>query len=168
MTFKNRKIVLSITLFLMLLSVVGAKISHEDIHDDHHEDEHELAGRHDHDDGKSIGAGKAIKEVDENKGFQLSSEAVKTLSLKLKAVHGSTFRIKKDALVKSKNIKGVYRYRSGFFKFLPAKVVKKLSDGDVIEVKDVAFGDQIVINGVGLLRVTDIYSTDESEYGHSH
>ena len=36
------------------------------------------------------------------------------------------------------------------------------------QVKGVDFGDQIVVDGLGLLRVTDVYSTDKSEYAHSH
>ncbi len=145
-------------------------------HDDHsgHDDDkgHDDHSKHDdhegHGGGKAIGKGKAIEEVDEKKGFRLSKEAIKTLKLKLNTVDGSSFKISKKTLVASKNTKGVYRFRAGFFKLLPAKITKELSDGYVVEVKGVDFGDQIVIDGVGLLRVTDVYSTDKSEYGHSH
>ncbi len=146
----------------------------DDGHDHGSHDDHKGHGDHDsHDDhghggGKAIGKGKAIEEVDEKKGFRLSKEAIKTLKLKLNTVDGSTFKINKKTLVASKNIKGVYRFRAGFFKLLPAKITKELPDGYMVEVKGVDFGDQIVINGVGLLRVTDVYSTDKSEYGHSH
>jgi hypothetical protein len=160
------------------------KDSHED-HDDHGHNGHNEDDGHEHDShkdddghdhgsheghggGKAIGKGKAIEEVDEKKGFKLSKEAIKTLKLKLNTVDGSSFKISKKTLVASKNEKGVYRYRAGFFKFMPAKIIKELSDGYQVDVKGVDFGDQIVVTGVGLLRVADVYSTDNSEYGHSH
>lgn len=139
------------------------KEDHED-HDDHAEDE----GHDDHGGGKAIGKGKAITEIDETKGFKLSKEAIKTLKLKLNTVDGDQFKISKDTLVLSKDNKGVYRFRGGFFKFLPAKIVKENKDEYLVKVDGVDFGDQIVVNGVGLLKVADIYSKDKSEYGHAH
>ena len=135
----------------------------EEKHDDH--DDHK---GHDHGASKAIGKGKAIEVVDEKKGFKLSKEAIKTLKLRLQNVDGDEFEISKTTLVSSKSIKGVYRFRAGFFKLLNAKILKETKSGYKVKVAGVEFGDQIVINGVGLLRVTDVYSTDKSEYGHSH
>lgn len=134
-------------------------------HDHEEKDDHE---GHDHGTSKAIGKGKAIEVVDEKKGFKLSKEAIKTLKLKLQNVDGDEFEISKSTLVSSKSIKGVYRFRAGFFKLLSAKILKETKTGYKVKVAGVDFGDQIVINGVGLLRVTDVYSTDKSEYGHSH
>jgi hypothetical protein len=141
---------------------------HDD-HDDKKKDGH--AGHDDHDDhggGKAVGKGKAITAVDKVKGFKLSKEAIKTLGLKLQTVDGSTFSVSKKTLVTSKNKKGVYRFRGGFFKLLEAKILREEKSGYKVEVSGVDFGDQIVVNGTGLLRVTDVYSTDKSSYGHSH
>ena len=135
----------------------------EEKHDDH--DDHK---GHDHGASKAIGKGKAIEVVDEKKGFKLSKEAIKTLKLRLQNVDGDEFEISKTTLVSSKSIKGVYRFRAGFFKLLNAKILKETKFGYKVKVAGVEFGDQIVINGIGLLRVTDVYSTDKSEYGHSH
>ena len=43
-----------------------------------------------------------------------------------------------------------------------------IKDEFVVEVGEFKEGDQGVVSGVGLLRVSDIYSTDKSEYGHGH
>ena len=47
---------------------------------------------------------------------------------------------------------------------------KWVFDEDSFEVELFGFKpkDKLVTKGVKLLRVTDIYSTDKSEYGHSH
>ena len=144
-------------------------------HDGHdHGDEHKHGEGHDdhsshgHGGGKAVGKNKAITEVDEKKGFKLSKEAIKTLKLKLQTVDGESFKISKKTLVAFKKSKGVYRFRAGFFKLLPASINKEHSDGYMITAKGVDFGDQIVVDGVSLLRVADVYSTDKSEYGHSH
>lgn len=142
-------------------------------HDDHKDgdkhDDHKDGEKHEeHGGGKAVGEGKAIVEVDEKKGFKLSKEAIKSLNVKLQNVEGDQFFITKATLVASKSEKGVYRFRSGFFKLLPAKILKEEKNGYEVKVEGVDFGDQIVINGVGLLRVTDIYSTDKAEYGHAH
>ncbi|MCR9205751.1 MAG: hypothetical protein NXH75_14295 [Halobacteriovoraceae bacterium] len=156
---KNIKIIF-LTLFLTNCLVFA-----EGGHDHAKEDDHK---GHDHGASKAIGKGKAIEVVDEKKGFKLSKEAIKTLKLKLQNVDGDEFEISKSTLVSSKSIKGVYRFRAGFFKLLSAKILKETKTGYKVKVAGVEFGDQIVINGVGLLRVTDVYSTDKSEYGHSH
>ena len=140
--------------------------SHKDKDDKHNHGSHDDHG--DEGGGKAIGKGKAIEEVDEVKGFRLSKEAIKTLKLKLTTVDGSSFKVEKNTLITSKDKKGVYRFRANFFKFLTARIIKEQSDGYMIEVEGVEFGDQIVVDGVGLLRVADVYSTDESEYGHAH
>ncbi len=137
----------------------------EAAHDSH---SHGDDGHDDHGGGKAVGKGKAIEMVDEKNGFKLSKEAIKTLNLKLKTVNGDEFSIKKTSLVTSKGAKGIYRFRGGFFKFLPIQLKKEENGGYLVKVKGVEFGDQIVTNGLGLLRITDVYSTDSSEYGHSH
>ena len=155
----------------------GSKEKHADHarHDDHkgHDDhggEDDHGHGHGHGGGKAIGAGKAIVKVDEKLGFKLSSIAIQNLKLELKSVSGKKLTVASSTVVKSKNLVGVYRFKDGFFKFLNAKVIKnnKKSKTMVISVKDLNFGDQIVTKGVSLLRVSDVYSTDKSEYGHSH
>ncbi len=152
----------------------GEKKGHED-HDGHDEGgEHGDEDDDGHDDheghgsSKAIGEGKAIAEVNEEQGFKLSPEAIKSLSIKLQNASGNKFEIKKSTLVSSKNLKGIYRFRGGFFKLLPATILKESPTSYSVQVQGIDFGDQIVVDGLGLLRVADVYSTDTSEYGHSH
>ena len=145
-------------IIIMSLSVNSLSIAS----DDHHEDEHH------HGAGKSIGEGKAITEVDEEKGFKLSKEAIEALGLKMIVVKNSTFDIPKTSIVTSTNTIGVYRYKQKFFKLLSVKIIKENADTFTIKVDLIIAGDTIVTQGVGPLRVADIYSTDTSEYGHAH
>jgi len=135
---------------------------------DHTEHNHAEEHGHDHGGGKAIGKGKAIEVVDITNGFKLSKEAIKTLKLELRIINSNKFTIAKKTLVASKGIKGIYRFRNGFFKFLPVKIQKEVKGKYIVKIEGTQFGDQIVTSGVGLLRVSDVYSTDKSEYGHSH
>lgn len=157
---------------------------HEKDHDhrekkhEHNNEKNESSGKinkhdHDHDHGHEegggkIGKGKAINEVDEIKGFSLSIEAIKTLKLKFKKIRKRTFFIEKSTLVSSKQFKGIYRLRGGFFKFISVVILKSTKKGFIISSRELGKEDQVVVSGVGLLRVADVFSTDESEYGHSH
>ncbi|MBC76166.1 MAG: hypothetical protein CME64_09135 [Halobacteriovoraceae bacterium] len=138
-------------------------------HGEHKGDDH--AGHDDHEghgSSKAIGKGKAIEEVDERKGFKMSKEAKETIGVKLRKFSYSPLNIPKDALVVSLEEKGIYRYRDGYFKMVKVKIEKESNKTFTVSVNALRDGDQIAIGGVGLLRVTDIYSTDTSEYGHSH
>lgn len=154
-------------IFVSNISTLADEKDHQPRHN--HGDERDKHDEHDeHGSAKSIGLGKAILKVDKAKGLKLSDEAIKTLNLTLKKVSTEVFSIDKDSLVVSKSMKGVYRFRDNFFKYLPVTSIKKVQGKYFVKVKGVVVGDQIVTGGVGLLRVTDVYSTDESEYGHGH
>lgn len=168
-----KKIFLILILLISHMTIFASK-DHGDHgeHDDHEKEEkhkdHNDQDNHDHGSSKAIGKGKAIEEVKEQDGFKLSDEALKSLNVKLESINSSEFKISKQSLVTSKNQKGIYRYRDGFFKFLEIKILKEESGDYLVKCNDLKFGDQIVVSGVGLLRVADVYSTDKSEYGHGH
>lgn len=151
---------------LSLLCIMGVSYASEHGHEEHHDDEQEE--HHDHDGGKAIGHGKAIEEVDTIKGFKLSKEAISSLDIKFQTIERKPFSIQKSTLVAAKSIKGIYRYREGYFKFIKVHFENEVENKYIIDDQEIKLGDQIVVEGVGLLRVADIYSTDSSEYGHSH
>lgn len=143
-------------------------------HGDEHGDDDGHAhseGEGDHDDhgsSKAVGEGKAITEVDEKKGFSMSEEALNFMGVEFKNAISSNFEIPANALVVNRNETGFYRLRKGFLNFVHVKDV--LRRGDTIEINDSGwkFGDRIVISKVDLIRVSDVYSKDKSNYGHAH
>lgn len=136
---------------------------------DEHADHGKEADEHGHGEGKAMGEGKAIVEIDEVKGLKLSKEAIESLSIKFEEYTATKkIKIAKKTLVTSKGQKGIYRFREGFFKLISIKIIKEESNYYLVSTSELDLGDKIVVSGVGLLRVSDIYSTDKSEYGHSH
>lgn len=167
-------------ILLILLLIPGAifadfehdhdegKPTEEKSHD--HEDGHEDGDEHGHDHGssKAVGEGKAITEVDEEKGFSMSEEALAFIGVEFKNVVSSSFEIPFSALVINRNETGFYRLRKGYLKFVHVKNVLRRGETVEINVADWKFGDRVVISKVDIIRVSDVYSTDESEYGHAH
>jgi hypothetical protein len=135
---------------------------HEEEHGHKEEDEHEHGG------GKAVGRGKAILEVSKDKGFKLSKEAFKALDVKFMDIDKTNFSISKNELVTYKNKIGIYRFRDGFFKFIPVTIKEQKKEQYLIHSPLLTEDDKIVTSPVGLIRITDVYSTDTAEYGHGH
>lgn len=115
------------------------------------------SGNHSDHHGKShrFGPEKAILDVDENKGFKLSQESRKLLKIKTQKISSLNREIPPEATVYIKDKKGFYVLRQGYFKF------QKMDEKPKI-------GDKIVVEGKEIIAISDIFSTDQSEYGHSH
>ncbi|EPZ49878.1 putative lipoprotein [Bacteriovorax sp. BAL6_X] len=123
--------------------------------EDEDEDGHDHS--HEHSDQKT-GEGKAIVKVDVNYGIQLSKEAQKRLAIKTVLFETGFNNIPDNAYVVVGKERALYRKRNGFFKLVDEHELT----GSFTK------GDEVVISGIGLLRVSDIFSTDESDYGHAH
>ncbi|MCB0327097.1 MAG: efflux RND transporter periplasmic adaptor subunit [Bdellovibrionales bacterium] len=142
---------------------------HADDHTMEHKDDHKGMDNHDeHEEGnRKVGEGKAVIEIHDDKGFRLSNEAYQALKIRYENISGSRFPIPKSALVRVKDEIGVYRFQESFFKLVPVKIHREEKDRYIVNAPLQA-GDQVVTQGVELLRVADIYSQDTSEYGHGH
>lgn len=144
-------------------------------HDDHDKDTeahdsdhaHEKEDDHAHEEGsKAVGVGKAIEVVDEKKGFKFNAAAENLMHLKFMEITQLPLKVNKEALVIAKSEIGVYRARQSFYKFI---ALKKDSKGDYSLSKgEFEVGDKLVTAGLDLLRISDVFSQDKSDYGHSH
>lgn len=160
------RIILLLLVSSFIHCVCIANESNPRAHKKHRTNKHE--GDKHREDSKSIGTKKAITVIDIKEGFKLSPEAIKTFSLGFKNVVTNLIQIKKSTLVVSRDLKGIYRLRDGFFKLIPVRIISENASSYKIDPVDIIIGDQIVIKGIDLLRIADIYSTDKSDYGHSH
>ncbi len=166
------KEIIILTIFL-LIAINVSPLKAQDLH---HEEEkhsseehgHEEENEHGHGGGKAVGQGKAILKVSEDKGFKLSEEAFKALDVKFMDIEKANFSITKNELVTYQNKMGIYRFRDGFFKFIPVTIKEQKKEQYLIHSPLLKEGDKIVTSPVGLIRITDVYSTDTAEYGHGH
>lgn len=111
-----------------------------------------------------VGPDKAVQEVNAN-GFRLSPEAMTTVGVKFKPVENKTVTIEHKYLATSRDKGGVYRFRNGFFKFVPVIIRSTTKTEYIVESSELTSGDKIVTEGLGIISITDVFSTDTAEYG---
>lgn len=133
---------------------------HEEDHGDEHGDEHEHESK--------VSDKKAIMEVNHDGGIKLSKEATSLLEIEtIKARNGKVI-LPHDAIVFIQKTKGFYLKRDEFYYFIEVESVSKFKNQISFNYSSFKSKDEIVISGVELLRVSDVFSKDESEYGHGH
>lgn len=177
-----KKLILS---SLIIFGLFGSKLSvaAEDHGDHDHEEEpghDEKAGHdddHDHKDGDShgeeaeessgVGPEKGITEKSKD-GFKLSSEAFKTMDIQTKAFTGAVLSIDKKTLVLVKDEKSVFRLRDGWILRVPVQILSKTSSGYTISSASLKSGDQVVTEGMGFLRIAEVFASEGASHGHSH
>lgn len=137
-----------------------------EIHEEHneHEEHQEHDDEHGHEENSQVGEGKGIVAASEDDGIKLSPEAEK--NFEIQKVSGNI--IPKSALVKVGEEINLYRYRDGFYKRVDFNVVK--NDGDKIHIQspDLKSTDQIVVQGMGYIRIVEIAAFGGAVTGHSH
>lgn len=152
---------IKLIILVFSLSIFASGDDHHDVHhEDHHEkhnEEHDEHHGHGHGNEKS-GKNKAITEIDEHLGLKLSPQATARLKIKTIPFSYNLSDLNKSSYVIIGKERALYRKRNGFYKLI--------DEHDF----STAFkpSDEIVIEGIELLRISDIFSTDKSEYGHAH
>lgn len=134
--------------------------------DGHKEGEHEEEG---HEEANSqVGPNKGIAEADKEKGFKLSPEAEKNFELQKIKVDSVQFEIPTSAVVTSGVEINLYRLRDGFYTRIDFTEIKKNGSHVIVKSDDVRPGDEVVVKGMGFLRMTEITAFDGAPAGHSH
>mgnify|MGYP003393911843 CR=1 FL=1 len=136
----------------------------------HGEDEKETHEEHeDHDENARVGPGKGILEASEADGIKLSPEAEKNFGIaRQKITSLASIGISKTTVVTAVAEVNVFRYRNGFYKRIDFEEVSRSQDKIAIRSKDLKMGDEIVIDGLGYLRIAEIAAFGGAPEGHSH
>lgn len=143
------------------------KDNHQDKDHDHEEKEGEGHGHGEPDEEESVGGvGKnnAVTAADEHDGIRLSEKAVEAMGIKTSPYEGGP--IPDSAFVFYQDRVGVYRLREGWFKLVPLPASNQEGSG-VPASGDLKAGDQLVVQGKGLLRAAEL-DAFSGEVGHSH
>lgn len=154
----------------------GKKVDNEDHKDEHagHDDEHSDEHGDEHGEEKaeassSVGPDKGILEASEKMGIKLSPEAIKNFGLKtLKVSAEKSISILKSAIVMTGEEKNLYRLREGSYKRIDFEVLKTQGTQLTVKSSSLQAGDEIVISGIGFLRIAEVAAFGGAEEGHSH
>ena len=101
--------------------------------------------------------GKAVYEVTKENGMRLTPEALKNIEIQTSVLQKSGIvKIPKDALVLFQENTGVYRLRDGWFKLVRVKIQAKKETFLDVQSSELQSGDEIVVHGGDLLRVSEL------------
>lgn len=146
------------TLIIILLFFTNHAFS-EDGHDHEGKGEHEEAS-------ENVGPDKGILEKSEADGIKLSKEAIETMLIKTMDVSSQQVSIPFSSLVRIKDEKYVYRLRNGWFKRIEIQILQKVGKSLIVKTSDFVTGDKIVVEGLGFLRTSEIFSEEGAAHSH--
>lgn len=119
--------------------------------------------------GARVGPDKGVLEVSEALGIKLAPEAEKTFDIKtLKLSGGGAWAIPLSARLLSGEEENLFRLRGGYFKRIDFRRVNSAANSLVVTSNDLRDGDEIVVSGLGFLRVAEIAASGGAPEGHSH
>ena len=146
------KLILSCFLALLSFNAIS-EVGHDD-HKNHEQkhDDHDEHGEH----GEKLN------------GFKLNAVSVKTFDLKFINYVPQKTILPKKAIYKGLNEVNIYRFRAGLYKRIDFKILSLNKSNFKISSPDLAIGDQIVINGVGFLRMAEVAVSGGLSHSHSH
>lgn len=134
----------------------------------HNEDGH---GHGEHESAK-FGKGKAILEVkNDGRYFRLAETAIKTLglkSVKIKSNGGGSFEVPSSSVVDFQDEIGIFKRKGDWFELVEIKIVERGKFAAKVTAKELSSGDEIVNEGVALLRVAHLEATGQGGQGHVH
>lgn len=106
--------------------------------------------------GIRAGPKMAVVEANRKDGFRLAENAKKVIGVGLKPLGPSPYKIPLSAIVYYGDRIGVYRLRDGWFKLVEIQKIAELNSETTISSSDLKTSDQIAVEGVALLRVSDM------------
>ena len=102
------------------------------------------------------GPNMAVLEANLKDGFRLAEKAKKVIGLKTENLKSNPYSVPANSLVYYGDKVGIYRLRDGWFKLIEIKVIGKNGSQSTISTNEFKEGDQIAVEGVALLRVSEM------------
>lgn len=142
--------------------------NHENEHSHNHDEGKEE--EHDHEEEDAVRSKEnGITAIKEGMGFQLSPEAKKNFAITFYPLKGKgPWDIPNAALVFMQEEVSLFRNREGFFQRVHFQVAHKSETIWRVTSDELMPGDQIVLTGLGFLRIAELAATGGIAHGHSH
>lgn len=117
----------------------------------------------------SVGPEKGILEANESSGIKLSPEAIRNFEIKTQKITGSgPWTFPSSARFQSGEEENLYRLRDGFFKRVDFKHSERGPLQFTAGSKYLKDGDEVVVGGIGFLRIAELAAFGGAPEGHSH
>ncbi len=119
--------------------------------------------------GSQVGPDKGILEANEASGIKLAPQAEKNFAIKrIKVPANGIVELPKKAIVTAVSEVNIVRYRDGFYKRVDFEEVNRTPTTVMIRSKDLKSTDEVVVQGLGFLRIAEISAFGGESEGHGH
>ena len=149
----------------------GGEDAHEEQGDHKNSEEEHVHGEAEHEES-SFGEGKGILEVKKGgKKFKLAENVIKTLniqSVKIGPLSEGAIDVPATTVVDFQDEFGVYLQKGRWFELIEVKVLRRNKKTVTIVSKELAEADEIVNEGLALLRVAHLQASGQGGKGHAH
>lgn len=115
-----------------------------------------------------VGPDKGVIEISADKSFKLSPEAMRNFGIKSVPYAPGTVVLPKEAVVRTLKEAQIFRLRAGFLKAVDFKTVTKGERAWSIRSDDLRSQDEIVVGGVGFLRIIAAQLGDTADEEKHH
>jgi len=166
----NKIIVATLLCFFTLTSFFAIAEDEHKPGERHSEAEESKPGKEGAEEGGSqVGSDKGILEANEASGIKLASSAEKNFEIKrIKVPANGVVEIPKKAIVTAVSEVNIVRYRNGFYKRVDFEEIKRTPTTVTIRSNDLKSTDEVVVQGLGFLRVAEISAFGGESEGHGH
>jgi|GEM_PF-2916816 len=162
---------IAFSLLLILPSPDIYSSEYDHTHHSHKEDSH-ATKPHDQPNDHKHGSPEKDDHDDENKNrFELSKKAIKLMKIevaKLKSLKKEKFSAPRSALLRFGEKYGIYKYDGEHFELIEISNVLIKKSSIIFKAKKINAHDQVVIQGVPLLRVSHLQASGQGGQGHAH
>lgn len=100
-----------------------------------------------------VGPQKGVIEVNQEKAFKLSPEAMKNFEVRSIPYSQGNVVVPKEAIVRTLKEAQIFRVRDGFLKAIDFKTVSKSEKSWTVRSTELRAKDEIATGGVGFLRI---------------
>lgn len=103
-----------------------------------------------------FGPGKAVEAFSKEDGFKISDKAAISLNVVFNPIEGKgPWRLSPKSIVHLKQSSGVYRRYDGWISLVLVKVLGRDNGTVLVSSQDLEPGDDVAVEGVTFLRMTD-------------
>lgn len=175
----NYSILLFVAASLALtFNFTSSRAESEHSHDEHEHEAQDSEKGHTHEEsdghghqggGDNVGPDKGILEASGEDGIKLSKEAISNFDIKAQKLSGQgPWSIPISARLQSGEEINIYRVRGDFYKRIDFVTITKSETILTVRGPELKDGDQIVVKGVGFLRIAELAAFGGAPEGHSH
>ena len=86
----------------------------------------------------------------------------------MKVTSAGTIEIPKEAILTAVSEVNIFRFRDGYYKRIDFVKISMVNNKVLVKSKDLKLNDEVIVRGLGFLRIAELAAFGGAPEGHSH